>query len=204
MPKLDLKRAIQQKAIEAGINLVQKGIWKYALNRPQKGTNNSNPFDGVLKSDLTRDPVVLVSELGTPVFDTLTLEIPEGGSVQTYLYVASVSQSKNIVKTPLAGRNGTIKEYMSDGDYTITLSGTILSGIRDVYPEEQVRQMNEMFKSSVALNCYNNFLQRLGITEVVVNDFSWKEQIGSFSKQDFSVKLISNVSYEEEVINANL
>ena len=205
MAKLDLKRALIQKGLESSINQVQSRVWTATLNRPQKQGNNSNPFEGFVDADLSQDPVVLISELGTPVFDTLTLEIPNGDErVGTYLYVASIAQRKNIVKTPMAGRNGTIKEYMSDGDYSISLSGTILSGVRDVYPEEDVRAMNEIFKASVALNCYNNFLQRLGVTEVVVEDFGWKEQVGSISKQDFTVKLVSNVSYEEEVINVNI
>lgn len=35
--------------------------------------------------------------------------------------VISVSQERNIVTTSLQGRDGTIKEYISNGDYGITL-----------------------------------------------------------------------------------
>ena len=76
------------------------------------------------------------SYLGTPVFSNLDFI---GGSyknlqgeqieyedlrIDTVLF--DVSQQKNVVTTEIQGRNGTIKEYISDGDFAINISGLIV------------------------------------------------------------------------------
>jgi hypothetical protein len=36
-----------------------------------------------------------------------------------------VSMKKNIVMTPVQGKNGSFKEYISDGDFEVTISGRL-------------------------------------------------------------------------------
>jgi len=88
------------------------------------------------------DSPIGTSYLGTPVYARLefskdgienqvgspsTLDGREGARnliLETVLI--TVVQSKNIIKTPIQGRNGTIKEYIGEGDYMLRINGICL------------------------------------------------------------------------------
>ena len=93
-----------------------------------------------------------------------------------------VSQSKNIVTTPLQGFNGTVKEYMSDGDFQISIDGR-LSGVYDnvtdsfrsssLYPHEYVKSLVAALRVPAAIPVSNQILSGiLGVNFAVVTDFS--------------------------------
>ena len=62
--------------------------------------------------------------------------------------VVTVTQEKHIVRTTLVGLNGTIKEYICNGDYDISISVGIVAvdsngQIVDEYPKEGIRKIRE-------------------------------------------------------------
>lgn len=91
------------------------------------------------------------SYLGTPVFSPLTIhpgkytddkgtEITfEGIYLDTVLM--TVSHTKIIQKTTVAGRKGTIKEYIGDGDRMINIKIVIASPAPNIFPEEAVTRL---------------------------------------------------------------
>ena len=70
-----------------------------------------------------------VSMLGTPVFADMILQNDSKGSLKLQLLwvLLEVTQTKIIIKTPVQGRNGTVKEYISDGDYIVNIRGGLFS-----------------------------------------------------------------------------
>ena len=76
-----------------------------------------------------------VSQLGTVVFDNVVFPagayVDLNGDTQTYNEVVldavqvSVSRAKEIIKSKVSGRDGSIKEYVSADDYVISLVATI-------------------------------------------------------------------------------
>ena len=89
------------------------------------------------------------SMLGTEVFTNLSFKagsfIPlEGGGPIPYetqiidTVLMTVNQTKNIIRTPIQGKSGTIKEYVSDGDFEIDVSGILVSEGENTYPTDQV------------------------------------------------------------------
>ena len=89
-----------------------------------------------------------ISYLGTPILDPFTfnggsffatdninkegdpIPFPDDNGVSGLGLVIpnmiiEVNQTKNIITTPIQGRDGTVKEFISRGDYLITLSGII-------------------------------------------------------------------------------
>ena len=61
--------------------------------------------------------------------------------------VVTVTQEKHIVRTTLVGLNGTIKEYICNGDYDISISVGIVAvdsngQIVDEYPKEGIRKID--------------------------------------------------------------
>ena len=83
------------------------------------------------------------STLGNPVYSNLVFDAKkytwgdneldfEGITINTVLF--TINQQKNIVKTQVQGRNTTVKEYIADGDFSITAVGQIISPEPKVYP----------------------------------------------------------------------
>jgi len=78
---------------------------------------------------------VAVSMLGTAVYDNIvfpagkwiTLEGAEIEYEEVRLdsVIMTVERSKNIIESHIAGKSGTVKEYFSTNDYTVTLSAII-------------------------------------------------------------------------------
>ena len=78
-----------------------------------------------------------IGMFGTPVWDTVTLVMPayttdNGDAVQSVrlqleIALIEVNNIRNIVETSVAGRDGTIKEYMSNGDDIVKIRGILSS-----------------------------------------------------------------------------
>jgi hypothetical protein len=143
------------------------------------------------------DDAELNSYLGTPVFSDLTLKTNEqdvGLNIQTVLF--DVQQSKNIVKTSIQGRPGTVKEYISDGDYEITINGIIVEPFSSAYPVSQVQDFLRLMRHQDSLIAICPFLQLFNVYNVVVESYNLPQQIGFQNQQVFSINAISDEPIE--------
>lgn len=153
------------------------------------------------------------SYLGTPVYGSLTFKAISGKDLNNLdpnikeivsrplvltevLFV--INQSKNIIRTSLNGRNGTVKEYIADGDYSISVQGRIVSEFPNVYPEEQEKVLAAFLKVPQALEVANDHLSIYGITSVTANDYSVHELAGFRNQLDFRLMLWSDSEFKIE------
>jgi len=149
--------------------------------------------------------------LGNKVFSNLEINASSFKNVPNYeglvdnivfdtaLFV--VKNSKNIVMTPVQGRNGTVKEYISGGDSNISIRG-VIGGKRGVYPmagssvngrnvnsvEQFIRAMN----APVALTINSWYLNMLGIYSMVVTSFQLPQTEGMYETQFFEIEALSD------------
>lgn len=175
------------------------------------------------QQDPTSLNLEISSYLGTPVFSSiilapvpagtrggaLTLEDVSAGlyneknsffdvneravpvEIQTALF--DVSMSRNIIKTPVQGFNGTIKEYVSDGDYSISINGIITNEQPDRYPEGQVSRLNRICRLQQEVGVISPLLNIVfGITHLVIESYSFPMTEGSQNVQHFSLSCVSD------------
>lgn len=137
----------------------------------------------------------VLSPLGTPIIETVSLE---GGKYDTYEYVdgeikprkvgftdytfalppmVDVSQDKVIVKTPITGRDGTVKEYIYTDDFKITLRG-LLIGKGNTYPYEQRRALSAVFAVNEAYGITAKSLNDMGIYSIVFESLTFNDLEG--------------------------
>lgn len=152
------------------------------------------------------DDIIGVSKLGTPIYDNLRIESSsyvaeneenveyEGVVINTVLI--SVSQSKNVIKTAINGRHGTIKEFVSNGDYQISCGGLFTSDSPNIYPEKEVLALNNIFSIPDSLKVTCKYLNRLGIYEIVVEDFTLRQKTGFYNVQEFTFRAVSETPLE--------
>lgn len=119
--------------------------------------------------------------------------------------ILEVSQSKNIITTSMQGRNGTVKEFVSDGDFAITLTGVIIGrnedgevkDIGNVYPFDDVQKLVTICKVPTPISVVSTFLGAVfGINEVVITDYNIPQREASRDMQPFQISMLSDVPIE--------
>lgn len=142
--------------------------------------------------------------LGRYALTDMAVVVPDEGVLLMNDVTMNVSLQKEIVKTALVGRAGTIKEYVTDGDYQINMSVGIVavndSGeIIDQYPERAMAQLRKIMERPEALEVSSAFLDVFGITHIVVAGFTAKQMTHS-NRQVVEITAISDTEY---VIESN-
>ena len=111
----------------------------------------------------------------------------------------TVSMKKNIIKTPVVGHDGTRKEYISQGDYDIDITGEFTSGESDIFPEADVEALIKALSAPIALEIACPQLYRFGITRMVVDSFKLPQEEGIYSKQKITIKAVSHAPNYAEI-----
>jgi hypothetical protein len=146
-------------------------------------------------------------KFGIPVFDAiqfdkLSYNRPSDGQLlsvsQLFFETAliEVNQSKIIVQTQVQGRNGTVKEYITDGDWEVTITGAMISEHSNVPPELQIRHLNEFKNAPVPISVYSNFLAYFEIFSLVIKDFRVNQIEGTRNAISFTINCISDIPFE--------
>lgn len=165
-------------------------------------------LDGLIPKsfdDLQFEESIGVSQLGTLLYDDITF--PSGsykgldGVVVDYEEVKLqsvrfvVSQEKNIVKTAISGRNGTVKEYNNDGDYIINLQANI-NELENVFPAQQLINIKALKDVPESLEVVSKILNSIfDIDTVVINNFSIDPGTGK-GEVSISMNLSSDLPFD--------
>ena len=84
----------------------------------------------------------------------------------------SVSRSKNINVTAVPGMDSSLKEYFSTDDFNINCNILFYNHVEDVIPTEFLQRFYEMSDSNKVIKITNPFLNRMGINNIVITDYS--------------------------------
>lgn len=163
--------------------------------------------DYQISQAVTIDKALYSSVLGTPVLADLTLGNPKDGAVNSYAddngniiafptikfvtVLITINQTKNIVKTQIQGRAGTVKEYVGLGDYQVTING-ILTNLNGSYPKDQLVALKDLLTAPISIEATSWFLQIFGIDYLVIDSFDIEQGEGEYSQQAFSISASSD------------
>lgn len=112
--------------------------------------------------------------------------------------VCAVSRAKNIVTTQMVGMDGTVKEYISEGDYQLNIAVGIIAVrngvIVDEYPEDGIRELRTFLETKEAISVQSTFLEIFDINSIVIKGFSITQDTAS-NYQSISISAISDDDY---------
>lgn len=170
-----------------------------------------------LASEVEEEAFDKRSIFGTPVYSNL--EIPageytdlennriqfEGIRIDTVLF--DISQERNIIRTQISGRNGTVKQFISDGDFVINCTGIITGRsvaqsagfqVQSVVgvPEEEIRKLRAICSIPKEVEVVSEFLDFFDITTVVINAPSYAQKEGSRGEIFFQLQMFSDKPIE--------
>lgn len=173
--------------------------------------DNHTPFP-------TRDNVALYA--GKPVIETVILEC-EPYEVETYndktktydkakingtkitldTVLVDVAISKNVVKTEIDGQNGTVKEYISDGDYKVSIRGAIVNDKGTNYPFDEFKKLNAIVKAPISVAVTSYFLSLFPIHSLVIESVTFPQKEGYTNTQLFEISCVSDNAIDIIKIN---
>lgn len=128
------------------------GVWF-----PKKGRDDYQGEDFELEE--TSEPLKTQSNKGTTLYKKDALGnyyfmpvtfIHQGKEYEIPCALISFTGRKNIIETPLVGRQGSVKELISMEDYQISITGVVF-GENQVWPEEQLDAINELYNINEAI-----------------------------------------------------
>lgn len=148
-----------------------------------------------------------IGAFGLPVFDVLefdqlrytTLDGKQVSVESLSLGVAliTVTQSKNIVITPIQGRTGgTVKEYISDGDYHINIKGVLVGEGNEVKPQGKKNVLVAFCQAPVEINVASPLLNDFGIYTIVISDYNFPQVEGQRNVVPFEINAMSDKPIE--------
>lgn len=153
------------------------------------------------------------SYLGTNVFSNLNIKYRTKGDnttevrrlmIDTALFV--ITQTKNVITTAIQGRDGTVKEYVSLGDYKITIKG-VIAGYPGTYPQSKAQGEFNSPVSDLIDACNDNravdveswYLTMFGIYKLVITDFTIGQNEGEYSLQPFEITALSDTPFQLDI-----
>lgn len=199
--------------IPVAIDLVAASWGQYLaknLVRFKQGRQGEAPsWEGRGNDIATHEPGVPITDkgwwAGRWVLCELTLEREDGSRLTLADAVAAVSREKRIVSTALTGRDGTVKEYVNDGDWAVNIN--IVVGVQavrngviaDEWPGDELRELCKYLDEPGVLRVHSAFLDIFGITRIVIKSRS----VTQTTEQNYQAVSISAVSDEEYEIYSN-
>jgi hypothetical protein len=122
-----------------------------------------------------------------------TLRLPEASTL-------AIEVQKSIIETPLNGGRGSFKEIVQIGEYEITIIGTLLAQNYE-QANTEIQRINDLFKVNRSLNIINDYLQSLGINQVVLRAFSLPDLQGGEYQRSYQITCVSDNNPEIQNLN---
>jgi hypothetical protein len=154
-------------------------------------------------------------QTGLVLWDTFEFTIPGQNKVirLPVTTVAELRTKKNLVITPLAGRDNSVKELISSGDWEVMFRGILINLEQDVYPSSLVKDINLLYESLTdsrvnggimqAVPVTSRQLNDLGIHNLVFTDLSFPPMPGAQNACAFELNALSDKDILLEINSLN-
>lgn len=169
-----------------------KGSPELKTYQPDKSKLSTSPLGTPVMQDITFGSVTYT--------DFITKQSTTTQPLTLINILLTVSQSKKIVTTEIQGRNGTVKEYIGMDDFEIQING-ILTGTNGSHPADQIISLQRMLTARVTTSVTCDYLLNLGIQNIVVKDFTYQQDAGGYSTQNFSITCLSDEDVTLQIIS---
>lgn len=135
---------------------------------------------------------------GRPVF----MPVRVGGLLLPNEPTVYISNQKIVVQTDLVGsqRKGSVKELIGFGDYEIIIRGLAINyASYQVYPEEQVKALHDLYQRRESLQVEGAIFSLLGIYRLVITRMALPELRGVQHCQAYEFTCISDEDFTLEL-----
>lgn len=189
----------------AALTLVKPKFFTIDTTRMTDEQSANQPGVGIYNYDK-------ISIFGLPIFDTIKFEAisytdfeniqQNVGELVLEIALFEIDLPRNIIRTRVTGRNGTIKEYMSDDDYEIKITGSLVNELANIPPEQLIRSLLKIVKSQIEVPVSCTILSYYDIFNIVITHAKFIQRAGYRNVFDFELQCISETPFEIKTNNA--
>lgn len=160
-------------------------------------------------------PVLVANNgIGLPIIDTFTgikgvigyrgveirLPVRINGKLLPNEPLVSLSRPKALVRTPITGGLGSVKEDMGLEDWEIVIRGIAIDEQnKDRYPEKSVKEIDELHRNLGSLPFECPMTDILNINLITIKRIDFSEISGSYQMQPYEISAFSDVDPEEQL-----
>jgi hypothetical protein len=149
----------------------------YRLISDQQVTGRQKNYTDPIVNRIVHDYLELDIDPKGTYYDTREKAVRDNPDFKAQKFVdlqpeVQVSSRNNIILTTVQGRDFTRKEFVSGGDFEVTINGKITSKYPDVYPEAEVSKFLKLMQYRGVLSCDNTILRQFGIRQLIVLGYS--------------------------------
>jgi hypothetical protein len=196
-------QVLQEIVNQAELIIKTQGLAALKVKYFKSNTINDAEFDALTTGDLNTQ----YSQFGLPTFDVLSFNAfryddQNGVNISLSgldfpIALMDVSMTKNVITTQIQGRNGTIKEYISDGDYSINIKGVLVGDGQNVYPEDLVKQLIKYIRCPQEIPISSPILNDMyNISSIVIIDHNIGQNEGMRNVVPFELTALSETPFE--------
>lgn len=127
---------------------------------------------------------------GIPLFQPVIISINDERSLLLDGAVVSFNRQKNIVQTVVQGRDSSVKEFINNGEFHISVSGIMCQKGWE-YPLEQVKEFMLFMNHKGPLEICHEVLNAVGVHSIVVMEHDCPKA-PLFNCQTFSFSAVSD------------
>lgn len=146
------------------------GLVNAELNRD--AIQLAHNYENIRIIDLEERDYIHGGQYGLPIWQPIQIFHPDADEIMFNEAVIELNRTKNIIQTNLQGYDGTVKEYISNGDYVINIKGMLTSKDKS-YPREELKTLLKILEFNQPLRVLNTFLNDNGIFEIVVTSYAF-------------------------------
>jgi len=174
---------------------------KYEIPSNNNERSSINFPDSIQKIDL--DSVVEKSVFGTPIYDVVYFKNSDGSDRLKLndAPLVTINRAKTVIRTPVAGRDGTVKEIISNDDYQISIRGILVNHTKRAKPYEDFEKLLAMLNENKNHPVTSKLFNKCGITDLVVTGFDFPPVEGYINVMAYSITAYSD---EPEEFKLNL
>ena len=181
------------------ISITAGKVMLYRFPGSGKGAHSYNKEGREFVSSPVGVPITDPADwLGAYTLCTLLLRLEDGTELSIPDAVVAMTRTKSIVTTQVVGMVGTVKEYISDGDFDINIAVGI-QGVEDgkvanVYPEEGLRELRKFLEVDKPISVQSAFFDLFEINRLVIKSYSLTQGTES-NYQELTISALSDNEY---------
>jgi len=104
----------------------------------------------------------------------------------------SISGGKRIVKSYMTGLKGSVKEEISQDDYSIQIMGIAINETDENYPYQTITSIKQLCEKQGSVKVVNKLLAIFDIHELVIESWNFQGEEGAQSYQPYTLNCVSD------------
>ena len=181
------------------ISITAGKVMLYRFPGSGKGAHSYNKEGREFASSPVGVPITDPADwLGAYTLCPLLLRLEDGAELSIPDAVVAMTRTKQIVTTQVVGMVGTVKEYISDGDFDINIAvgiqGVEEGKVANVYPEEGLRELRKYLEVDKPISVQSAFFDLFEINRLVLKSYSLTQGTES-NYQELTISALSDNEY---------